>query len=160
MAIQVGDKVPNGTLKIVTADGIEDRTTDQLFSGKKVVLFALPGAFTPTCSAKHLPGYVEHAAAIKAKGVDSILCLAANDAFVMTAWAKDQNVGDKLLMAADGNAEFTKALGLEFDASKFGMGVRSQRYAAIIEDGVVRTLNVEQPMKFEVSNAETILAAL
>ncbi len=160
MTIRVGDNIPNGTLKIVTADGIEDRTTDQLFSGKKVVLFALPGAFTPTCSAKHLPGYVEHAAAINAKGIDSIICLATNDAFVMAAWAKDRSVGDKLLMAADGNAEFTKALGLEFDASKFGMGVRSQRYAAIIEDGVVRTLNVEQPMKFEVSNAETILAAL
>src|SRR5512147_2142301 len=115
MAIQVGEKLPSGTLKVAGADGIRDVTTDQLFGGKKVVLFSVPGAFTPTCSAKHLPGFVQNAAAIRAKGVDSIVCLAVNDAFVMEAWGKDQKVGDSIVMAADGNAEFAKALGLSFD---------------------------------------------
>ena len=160
MAIQVGDKLPAATLKVPTADGIEDRSTDQLFGGKKVVLFSVPGAFTPTCSAKHLPGFVQHAAAIKAKGVDAIVCLAVNDAFVMGAWAKDQNVGDKVLMAADGNGAFAKALGLDFDGSKFGMGQRSQRFALIAENGVVKYLAVEAPGKFEVSSAEAVLAKL
>ncbi|MCG8588306.1 MAG: peroxiredoxin [Proteobacteria bacterium] len=160
MAIQVGDKIPNGTLKIATGDGIEDKTTDEIFGGKKVVLFAVPGAFTPLCSAQHLPGYVQNAEAIKAKGVDAIVCLAVNDAFVMGAWGKDQDSGDKVIMAADGSAAFTQALGLDFDASKFGMGVRAQRFAAVVNDGVVELLNVEEPMKFDVSNAETILAAL
>ncbi|MEE2675222.1 MAG: peroxiredoxin [Myxococcota bacterium] len=160
MAIEVGDKLPEGTLKVATSDGPQDRTTEEIFAGKKVVLFAVPGAFTPLCSARHLPGYVQSAKEIKSRGVDTIICLAVNDAFVMGAWGEAQGAGEQVLMAADGSAEFTKALGLEFDASQFGMGVRAQRFAAIIDDGVVTTLNVEAPMKFEVSNAETILAAL
>jgi peroxiredoxin len=160
MALKSGDKIPQVTLKQATAEGPKDVTTAELFGGKKVVLFALPGAFTPTCSTKHLPGFVEKAAELKARGVDSIVCLSVNDAFVMGAWARDQKVGDKVKMVADGGAEFTKAMGLDFDASKFGMGVRSQRYAAIIEDGVIRTLSVEEPMKFEVSTAEAVLKAL
>ncbi len=160
MAIQVGDKIPHGSLKIATSDGPQDRSTDEIFGGKKVVLFAVPGAFTPLCSARHLPGYIQKAKEIKAKGVDTIVCLAVNDAFVMGAWGEAHEAGDALLMAADGSAEFTRALGLEFDAGKFGMGVRAQRFAAIVEDGVVTTLNVEAPMKFEVSDADTILAAL
>ena len=160
MAIQVGDKLPSGTLKVADANGIRDVTTDELFAGKKVVLFAVPGAFTPTCSAKHLPGFVQKADEIRAKGVDAIVCLAVNDAFVMGAWGRDQQVGDKVIMAADGNAEWTRALGLELDASRFGMGIRSKRYAMIVEDGVVRKLAVEQPGKFEVSSAEAILQAL
>jgi peroxiredoxin len=123
-------------------------------------LFALPGAFTPTCSAKHLPGFVTKANEIKAKGIDSIICLSVNDAFVMGAWGKDQNVGDKVIMVADGNGDFTRALGLEMDGSGFGMGKRSQRYSMIVEDGVVKALNVEQPRAFEVSNVETILTKL
>ena len=160
MAIQVGDKLPSGTLKVADANGIRDVTTDELFAGKKVVLFAVPGAFTPTCSAKHLPGFVQKADEIRAKGVDAIVCLAVNDAFVMGAWGRDQQVGDKVIMAADGNAEWTRALGLELDASRFGMGIRSQRFAMIVEDGVVRKLAVEAPGKFEVSSAEAILQAL
>lgn len=160
MAIQVGQKLPSATFKVPTGGGIEDRTTEQLFAGRKVVLFSVPGAFTPTCSAKHLPGFVQNAAAIKAKGVDAIVCLAVNDAFVMGAWAKDQSVGDSVIMAADGNAEFAKALGLEFDGARFGMGLRSQRFALVAEDGVVTHLAVEAPGKFEVSSAEAILAKL
>jgi peroxiredoxin len=160
MAIQVGQKIPQATLKVPTASGIEDRTTEQLFAGKKVVLFSVPGAFTPTCSAKHLPGFVQQAAAIRAKGVDAIVCLAVNDAFVMGAWAKDQNVGESIVMASDGNGAFAKALGLDFDGSKFGMGLRSQRFALIAEDGVVKHLAVEAPGKFEVSSAEAVLAKL
>jgi len=161
MAIQVGQKIPAATLKVPSADGIQDKTTAELFpAGKKVVVFSVPGAFTPTCSAKHLPGFVQNAAAIKGKGVDSIVCLAVNDAFVMGAWGKDQNVGDKVIMAADGNGEFAKALGLDFDGSKFGMGHRSQRFAMVVEDGVVKHLAVEAPGKFEVSSAEAVLRAL
>jgi peroxiredoxin len=160
MAIQVGDRIPAATLKVPTADGIEDRSTDQIFGGRKVVLFSVPGAFTPTCSAKHLPGFVQNAAAIKAKGIDAIVCLAVNDAFVMGAWGKDQNVGDKVIMAADGNGAFAKALGLDFDGSKFGMGQRSQRFALIADNGVVKHLAVEAPGKFEVSSAEAVLKAL
>jgi peroxiredoxin len=160
MAISVGQKLPAATFKVPTADGIQDRTTEQLFGGKRVVLFSVPGAFTPTCSAKHLPGFVQNAAAIRAKGVDAIVCLAVNDAFVMGAWAKDQQVGDKVVMAADGNGEFAKALGLDFDGAKFGMGVRSQRFALVAKDGVVEQLYVEQPGKFEVSSAEAVLAKL
>jgi len=160
MAIQVGEKIPSATLKVADTDGIKDVTTEQLFAGKKVVLFAVPGAFTPTCSAKHLPGFVQNAAAIRAKGVDAIVCLAVNDAFVMGAWAKDQHVGDSVVMAADGNAEFAKALGLDFDGSKFGMGLRSQRFALIVDDGVVKHVAVEAPGKFEVSSAEAVLKAL
>ena len=160
MAIQVGEKIPSASLKVPTADGIEERTTDQLFAGKKVVLFSVPGAFTPTCSAKHLPGFVQNAGAIKAKGVDSIICMAVNDAFVMGAWGRDQQVGDKVIMASDGNGEFAKALGLDFDGSKFGMGRRSQRFALVAEDGVVKQLAVEAPGKFEVSSAEAVLGKL
>ncbi len=160
MAIKVGDRIPEATLKVATSEGPKDMTTDEIFKGKKVVLFAVPGAFTPVCSAKHLPGYVQKAKDIKAKGVDTIVCLAVNDAFVMGAWGEAQGAGDDVLMAADGSATFTKALGLDFDAGKFGMGVRAQRFAAVVEDGVVKTLNVEAPMKFEVSDADSILAAL
>ncbi len=156
MAIEIGDKIPSVTLK--TTD-MQDAATDDLFSGK-VVLFALPGAFTPTCSAKHLPGFIEKAAEIKAKGVDRIVCLSVNDAFVMAAWSKAQGAGDDVTLVADGNGEFSRAVGLDFDGSKFGMGLRSQRYAAIIEDGVVKHLAVEAPMQFEVSSAEAILRAL
>jgi len=160
MTIAKGDKLPAGTLKVAGPDGIRDATTDELFAGKKVVVFAVPGAFTPTCSAKHLPGFVAKADEIRAKGVDSIVCLAVNDAFVMDAWGKAQNVGDKVVMAADGSAEFTRALGLEFDASKFGMGIRAQRFALIVDDGVVQSVHVEAPMKFEVSSAEAVLSQL
>jgi peroxiredoxin len=160
MSIQIGNKLPSANLHIMTDSGPQAVTTDELFGGKKVVLFALPGAFTPTCSAKHLPGFVTKANEIKAKGIDSIICLSVNDAFVMGAWGKDQNVGDKVIMVADGNGDFTRALGLEMDGSGFGMGKRSQRYSMIVEDGVVKALNVEQPRAFEVSNVETILTQL
>ena len=157
MTIQVGEKIPDVTLK--TTD-MKDVTTAELFSGKKVVLFALPGAFSPTCSAKHLPGFVQNAEAIKAKGVDDVICLSVNDAFVMAAWAKDRGSEGKVTLIADGSGDLTKALGLDFDASNFGMGVRSQRYAAIVEDGVLKGLYVEKPMAFEVSSAEAVLAQL
>jgi peroxiredoxin len=155
--INVGDKIPSVKLKLMTKDGLADVSTDELFGGKKVVMFGLPGAFTPTCSAKHVPGYVANAEAIKAKGVDSIVCTSVNDAFVMGAWGKDQNVDDKVIMLADGNAELADAMGLSFDAGGFGMGKRSQRYALVAENGVVKTLHVEKPGAFEVSSAETIL---
>jgi glutaredoxin/glutathione-dependent peroxiredoxin len=155
--IKVGDKVPSAKLKTKTPEGMKDLTTDELFKGKKVVVFGLPGAFTPTCSAKHLPGYVEHAAEIKAKGVDTIACLSVNDAFVMDAWGKDQKVGDKVLMLADGNAELAKALGLEMDGTGYGMGTRVKRFSMLVQDGVVKELNVEKPGAFEVSDAGTML---
>lgn len=160
MAIQVGDRIPEVTLKTMKDGGIQDVKTAELFGGRKVVLFSVPGAFTPTCSAKHLPGFVDKADAIKAKGVDEIVCVAVNDVFVMGAWAKDQNTGDKVTLVADGNGELAKAIGLDFDGSNFGMGTRSQRFAAIVEDGEVKLLNVEAPAKFEVSDADTVLAAL
>lgn len=160
MTIKVGDSIPSGSFKHMTADGMQELSTDELFGGKKVVLFSLPGAFTPTCSAKHLPGFVQHAGDLKAKGVDTIACMSVNDAFVMDAWGKDQSVGDSVLMLADGNGEVAKALGLDFDASGFGMGTRAQRFAMIVEDGKVTTLNVEEPGAFEVSSAEAMLAAL
>ncbi len=160
MAISVGDKIPEGALAHKTADGINPVSTAELFGGKKVVLFAVPGAFTPTCSLKHLPGFIEKAAEIRAKGIDSIVCLAVNDAFVMDAWAKERGVGDAVIMLADGSAEFTKAVGLELDGSRLGLGLRSQRYAAIIEDGVVKSLHVEEPRQLEVSSAEAILRGL
>ncbi len=160
MTIQVGDRIPSGTLFHMTENGPEAITTDEIFAGKKVVLFALPGAFTPTCSAKHLPGFVAKAEEIKAKGVDTIACLSVNDAFVMAAWGKDQGVGDKVLMLADGIAEFTKALGLELDLTPRAMGLRSDRYAMIVDDGVVTLLNREAPRAFEVSSAEAVLEAL
>ena len=160
MTIQVGDKIPSATLHHMTENGSEAITTEAIFAGKKVVLFALPGAFTPTCSAKHLPGFVSKAGEIKAKGVATIACLAVNDVFVMGAWGKDQGVGDKVLMLADGIAEFTQALGLELDLTSRAMGMRSDRYAMIVDDGVVTLLNREEPGNFDVSSAETVLAAL
>ncbi len=160
MSIKVGDKIPSAKLRVMTSDGPKEMATDELFKGKKVVLFALPGAFTPTCSAKHLPGFVKHADAIRAKGVDTIACLSVNDAFVMGAWGKDQQVGNKVTMLADGNAEFTRAIGLESDASGYGMGVRSKRYAMVVEDGVVKALNVEKSGTFDVSSAESVMKAL
>lgn len=160
MAIEVGERVPAANLQRVIGDQVEPIDTQKLFAGRRVILFAVPGAFTPTCSAKHLPGFVAKAAEIRAKGVDAILCLAVNDAFVMKAWAAAQNVGDRIEMLADGNGEFSRALGLAFDGSKFGMGERCQRFAARIDDGVVRYLAVEAPGKFEVSSAEAVLAAL
>ncbi len=160
MTIKVGDSIPSVNLKHKTADGIQDISTAELFGGKKVVVFALPGAFTPTCSAKHLPGFVAKAGEIKAKGVDTIACLSVNDAFVMDAWGKDQGVGDKVLMLADGNGEFSKALGLEFDGSGFGMGTRCQRFAMVVENGTVAALNIEEPGVFEVSSAEAVLSTL
>jgi peroxiredoxin len=131
--------------------------TDEFFAGKKVVVFALPGAFTPTCSAKHLPGFVQKADDIRHKGVDAIACVSVNDAFVMGAWGEQQGAGDKVMMLADGNGEFTRALGLEMDASKFGMGKRSQRFSMLIDNGVVTQLNVEEPGAFSVSSAEHII---
>ncbi len=160
MTIKVGDKIPSAKLRIMTGEGPKDLSTDEIFKGKKVVLFALPGAFTPTCSAKHLPGFVQHANAIRAKGVDTIACLSVNDAFVMGAWGKDQKVGDRVMMLADGNAEFTRAVGLESDGSGYGMGLRSKRYAMVVENGVVKALNVEKPGTFEVSSAEAVMKAL
>ena len=160
MTIKVGDKVPSVKLKQMTADGMKDVQTEDFFKGKKVVLFALPGAFTPTCSAKHLPGFVEKAAEIRGKGVDTIACLSVNDAFVMNAWGKDQKADGKVQMLADGNADFTKAVGLELDARGNGLGIRSQRYAMVVDNGVVKALNVEKPGSFEVSSAEAILKAL
>ncbi len=161
MTIKVGDKLPSATLAHMTGEGPAEIGTDELFSGKKVVLFALPGAYTPTCSAKHVPGFLANADAIKAKGVDTIACLSVNDAFVMGAWGKDQGVGDKILMLADGSAEFTKAVGLELDLTARGMGVRSHRYAMVVEDGVVKTLDVEEnPGGLDVSSAESVLSSL
>src|SRR6185437_12213135 len=160
MAIKVGDKIPSAKLRHMTAEGPKEISTDEIFKGKKVVLFAVPGAFTPTCSAKHLPGFVQNAAAIKAKGVDTIACLAVNDAFVMGAWGKAQGTDGKVEMLADGNATFTKELGLEMDGSGFGLGTRSKRYAMVVQDGVVKTLNVEAPGAFEVSSADAISKVL
>ncbi len=160
MTVSVGDRVPEATFKHMTKDGIDDVSTAALFGGKKVVIFALPGAFTPTCSARHLPGFVQQASDLKAKGVDTIACVSVNDAFVMDAWGRDQQVGGNVMMLADGNGDFTKALGLEMDASGFGMGTRSQRYAMIVDDGVISTLSVEAPGAFEVSSAEAVLKAL
>jgi peroxiredoxin (alkyl hydroperoxide reductase subunit C) len=160
MTIKVGDAIPSMKLMMATPDGPKEVTTDEIFKGKKVVLFAVPGAFTPTCSARHLPGFVQNADAIKAKGVDTIACIAVNDAFVMGAWGKASGTDGKLVMLADGSANFAKAMGLEMDISARGMGVRSQRYALIAEDGKVTHLGVEAPGGFEASTAETILAAL
>jgi peroxiredoxin len=160
MAIKAGDKMPSGTFKTKTKDGIQDLTTDQLFKGKTVVLFSVPGAFTPTCDAKHLPGYVQQAGAIKAKGVDTIACMAVNDVFVMDAWGKHSNVGDKVVMLADGNGDYARALGLELDARGFGMGTRGQRFAIIVDDGVATAVNVEAPGQFKVSAAEHLLGQL
>ena len=160
MPIQVGEKLPSLTLYQKTDDGVAEISTNEIFNDKKVVLFALPGAFTPTCSASHLPGYVVKSDELFAKGVDRIVCLSVNDAHVMHAWGEQQNVGDRIMMIADGSGYFTHAVGLELDRRQGGMGMRSQRYAMVVNDGVVELLNVEAPGKFEVSDADTILAGL
>ena len=158
MTIKTGDKIPLATLNTLK-DGVQAVTTEELFKGRKVVLFSVPGAFTPTCSAKHLPGYVENMDAFKAKGVD-LACMSVNDAFVMDAWGKNQNVPPELTMLADGNGAFAEALGLKFDASAFGMGERAQRFALYADDGIVKVLHVEAPGEFRVSSAEAMLAAI
>ena len=160
MAIKVGDRLPQATFMTPTEDGPAPVTTDDVFAGKRVALFAVPGAFTPTCSARHLPGFKDKAGELKARGVDAIACVSVNDVFVMKAWAKDQGVGDEIMMLADGNGAFTRDIGLEFDGSKFGMGSRSQRYSMIVNDGVVEKLNVEEGGEFRVSSADYMLAGL
>jgi peroxiredoxin len=160
MTIQVGDKLPEATFKIMGEDGPRTISSEELFRGKRVGLFAVPGAFTPTCSARHLPGFRDEADKLKSKGLDTIACVSVNDVFVMDAWGKSQEVGGKVLMLADGNGEFTRALGLEMDGTGFGMGSRSQRYSMIVNDGVVEKLNVEQPGQFEVSSANYMLELL
>jgi len=158
MTIQIGDALPSGKLKTATAEAIGEISTDELFKGKTVVLFAVPGAFTPTCDAKHLPGYIEQAAAFRAKGVNTIACLSVNDAFVMKAWGKSAGIGQDVLMLADGNGDYVKALGLELDATGFGMGKRSQRFALVVKDGIATQVCVESGGEFKVSAAEALLA--
>ncbi len=160
MTIKVGDKLPSAKLMQATADGPQEVSTDEFFGGKTVVLFGVPGAFTPTCSAKHLPGFVNHAAEFKAKGVDVIACIAVNDVFVMGAWGKDQGVDGKVAMLADGSAALTEAMGLAFDLTARGLGMRCQRFVLVAKNGVVTHVAVEEPGAFEVSKAETVLASL
>lgn len=160
MTINVNDKIPEGRFTVMKDQGPGSLSTGELFSGKKVVVFSVPGAFTPTCSREHLPGFIAQADAIKAKGVDTIACLAVNDVFVMDAWGKATGADDKVLMLADGNGEYTRALGLEFDASGFGLGQRGQRFAMVVEDGVVKDLFVEEGGEFKVSSAEYVLERL
>ena len=157
MTIQVGDTLPAINLTVMTEEGPKPMPINDLCSGKKVVLFAVPGAFTPTCSVQHLPGFIENSQALKDKGVDVIACVSVNDPFVMSAWGAEREVGDNVMMLSDGNCEFTSAIGLEMDGSGFGLGTRSQRYAMIVDDGVVSILNVEAGPKLEVSSAESIL---
>lgn len=160
MTIKVGDHMPEGSFGIMTKEGPGSIATGELFKGKKVVLFAVPGAFTPTCSMNHLPGYIKHAGELRGKGIDTVACMSVNDTFVMDAWGKDKQAGDKVLMLADGNGTYTKALGLELDASGFGMGKRSQRFAVVVHDGIVKQLHVEAPREFKVSSAEAVLSKL
>jgi peroxiredoxin len=160
VAIKVGERVPSVTLMQMKGGAPQPVKTDDFFAGKKVALFALPGAFTPTCSAKHLPGFKQRAHEIRDKGIDLIGCVSVNDAFVMRAWAEDQAVGEDIVMLGDGSGDFTRALGLEMDATGFGMGKRSQRYSMIVDDGVVTELNVEAPGEFKVSSADYLLAQL
>jgi glutaredoxin/glutathione-dependent peroxiredoxin len=160
MTVKVGDKVPSAKFKQMSAEGPKDVSTDDFFKGKKVALFAVPGAFTPTCSAKHLPGFVEKASELKKKGIDTIACVSVNDAFVMDAWGKAQSTGDKVAMLADGNGEFTRAMGLELDGTPNGLGKRSQRYSMVVDNGVIKQLYVEQPRAFEVSSADHMLKNL
>jgi peroxiredoxin len=160
MAIKEGDKIPSVTLRYLTPEGVKAVPSDEFFAGKKVVVFGLPGAYTRTCSSRHLPGYVTNAAALKAKGVDAIACLSVNDAFVMGAWGKEHNSGDNVVMLGDGSAEFTKAIGLELDRTEAGMGIRSQRYAMLVDNGVVKKLHVEPSGEYGVSSAEAMLQAL
>ncbi len=160
MTIKVGDRIPSVTLRTLGPSGPQAIPSEEFFKGKKIVLFAVPGAFTRTCSQRHLPSYATHAAELKAKGVDTIACLAVNDAFVMGAWGKERGADDKIVMLGDGSGDFTRAVGLELDRIKEGMGVRSQRYAMLVEDGVVKALNVEKPGEYAVSSAEAMLEAL
>lgn len=161
MSIQIGDKIPSVTISTMTSDGVQEISTDEIFGGKKVVMFALPGAFTPTCSASHLPGYVVKHDEIKAKGIDAIACLSVNDAFVMDAWGKSQNTNGNILMLADGSCNLTQALGMDLDLTERNLGVRSQRYVLIAEDGVVTHLNVDpSPGELKVSDADTVLGLL
>jgi glutaredoxin/glutathione-dependent peroxiredoxin len=160
MTIKAGEKLPEGSFMQMTKDGPQKITTEQLFGGKTVVLFSVPGAFTPTCDAKHLPGFVELADQIKAKGVDTVACTAVNDVFVMNAWGKHGGVGDKILMLADGNGAYVKSLGLEMDGTKFGMGMRGQRFALIVKNGVATQVDIEKPGEFKVSAAEHVLSQL
>jgi peroxiredoxin len=160
MTIKIGDTIPSMKLMTPSPEGPKEISTDEIFKGKKVVMFGVPGAFTPTCSAKHVPGFVQHADEIRAKGVDEIVCLAVNDAFVLGAWAKDQSCDGKVRMLADGSGQFTKALGLELDLNARGLGVRSQRFALIADNGKVTHVAVEQPGGFEVSKAEAVLSHL
>ncbi len=159
MTIQIGETIPSATLTVASPDGPKPVTTDEMFKGKTVALFAVPGAFTPTCSVRHLPGFVDNRQALIDKGIDTVACISVNDAFVMTAWAESQSIGgDDIVMLADGNGEFTRALGLTLDAKGFGMGERSQRYSMLVKDGVVEQLNIEQGGEFRVSSAEHLLA--
>lgn len=161
MTIQIGDRIPDATLAQATAEGPKPVNTADIFAGKTVALFAVPGAFTPTCSARHLPGFKDHLADIKGKGVDTVACLSVNDAFVMKAWAENQGVADdSIVMLADGNGDLTRALGLVLDGKGFGLGERSQRYSMLVKDGVVEQLNIEQGGEFKVSSAEHLLAQL
>ncbi|MDZ7643667.1 MAG: peroxiredoxin [Woeseiaceae bacterium] len=160
MTIEAGDRMPSGTFGVMTESGPGAISTDELFGGKKVVLVSVPGAFTPTCSMNHLPGFVDKAADITARGVDTIACMAVNDVFVMDAWGKDRNVGDKVVMLADGNGDYTAALGLEMDGTAFGLGRRGQRFVIVVDDGIATHVAVEEPGKFEVSKAEAVLAQL
>ncbi len=160
MALQVGDQVPAATFMTFGPEGPAPVTSDEIFKGKTVALFAVPGAFTPTCSAKHVPGFKAHAAEFRAKGVDTIACVSVNDVFVMKAWGENQGVGDDIVMLADGNGDFTRAMGLEMDGSRFGMGQRSQRYSMLVKDGVIKEINVESGGEFRVSSAEYMLAQL
>jgi peroxiredoxin len=160
MTIKVGDKMPAGKFKVMGPSGPQDLTTEQLFGGKRVVLFSVPGAFTPTCSAKHLPGFIGAAEQLKAKGIDQLACMAVNDVFVMNAWGKAANAGEKVLMLADGNGDYARALGLELDARGFGMGLRGQRFAIVVDNGVAKQVNVEAPGEFKVSAAEYVLGQL
>jgi peroxiredoxin len=160
MTIKVGDKIPSVTLRYLTPEGPKAVSSDEFFAGKKVALFAVPGAYTRTCSQRHLPGYVAHAAEIKAKGVDTIACIAVNDPFVMGAWGKEHQADDKLVMLGDGSGDFARAIGLELDRMKEGMGIRSQRYSMLVDNGVVKALHIEAPGQFDVSSAEAMLKAL
>ena len=160
MSIKVGERMPEGKFKTMSESGPKDLSTGELFNGKKVVLFSVPGAFTPTCDAKHLPGYLGQFDALKSKGIDTVACMAVNDVFVMNAWGKASNVGGKVLMLADGNGDYSRALGLEMDGKGFGMGMRGQRFAIVVEDGVAKQVNIEAPGQFKVSAAEFILGQL
>ena len=160
MTISNGEKMPSGAFGVMTDTGPGSISSEDLFAGKKVVLVSVPGAFTPTCSLNHLPGFVDQADQLTAKGVDTVACMAVNDVFVMDAWGKDRGVGEKVIMLADGNGEYTRALGLELDATGFGMGMRGQRFAIVVDDGVATHVAIEDPGQFEVSKAEAILDAL